>query len=285
MASVNSPVRRFVKPIIHALFGDRAYEWFHYRGKLRDIKNRLVEEDEMELLPHFVKAGDDVIDVGANFAYYTTRLAALCPGGRVHAFEPIPSTFRTLRRIVKHFGLKNVDLHQAGVGEADAMLTFEVPLQELGTPSAGQAHLGGRDNRSLEAQGQYPFQRQQKVTCEVVALDQGRWKFPNLSFVKIDIEGAELYALRGMDRLLKAQRPVVLIEVCPSFLRGFGISEGQLRDQVEQMGYEFFRYRKAAKRLEKIRSKEFEEGNYLLIHREREAEFSDLLRSKDGTKN
>lgn len=279
MASVNSPLRRLVKPLLHKVFGDRIYEWFHYYGKLRDIKLALVEEEEMALLPKLVGANDQVIDIGANFAYYTVRLAQLCRAGEVHAFEPIPSTFRTCRRIVRHFGLKNVSLHEAGVGAETATLSFQVPLQEIGTPSAGQAHLSGRDNQLAGRESYHPFARHEEVRCQVVALDDPSWasRFERLSFVKIDIEGAEIFALRGMRSLLARFRPVVLLEVCPFFLKGFGVTEGELAQTARGMGYEFYRYRPAEGKLQAHPGSTFEDGNYFLIHSDRKPGLSALI--------
>ena len=78
MASVHSPVRKFLKPILFKLFGKSVYPWFQFKAKARDIDSRLVEEKEMELLPLLLTANDEAIDIGANYAYYTERLAHLC---------------------------------------------------------------------------------------------------------------------------------------------------------------------------------------------------------------
>lgn len=265
--------------MIKHLLGERFYEWFHYRGKLRDIQGRLVEEPEMQLLPRIVARGDNVVDIGANFAYYTVRLANLCPDGQVHAFEPIPGTFRTCEKIVRHHKLRNVHLHQCGVGEKSETLSFQVPLQEIGTPSAGQAHLSGRNNELSGSEMYHPFARHQEVRCSVVALDEPDWRarLGKVAFVKIDIEGAELFALRGMHDLLRECRPVVLIEVCPFFLAGFGFTERQLELEVEMIGYQFYRYNPSSGKLRLHSSAAFEDGNYILIHQSRTAEFADIL--------
>ena len=97
MASVKSTFRNLIKPLLYNLLGEKHYIYFQTLGKIRDINKRLVEEDELELLPQLVGLSDDVIDIGANYAYYTHRLSKLCPTGRVYAFEPIPFTFEVLQ--------------------------------------------------------------------------------------------------------------------------------------------------------------------------------------------
>ena len=91
MASVKSPIRSFVKPLFFKLLGKRGYFRMQVYAKAKDIRERLVEEKEMALLPKLVAKGDDVLDVGANFAYYSERLSGLVgKEGNVLAFEPIP---------------------------------------------------------------------------------------------------------------------------------------------------------------------------------------------------
>ncbi len=266
MASVSSPIRKFVKPILYKLMGPRCYEWFQYYGKLRDIKSRLVEEAEMELLPYFVKKNSITIDVGANFAYYTVRMAELCPQGKVYAFEPIPATYATAKKIVEHFALPNVELFKKGVGEKNQIMSFEVPLQELGTHSAGQAHMKGRNNDMLGKEKYHNFQLHESFDCEVVALDIF---FPNLNsldFIKIDIEGAELFALRGMKYLLERHKPVVLLEICSFFLEGFGIKEKELLEFIASIQFDLYAYNQEKKKLEKQLTFPLADKNYILIH-------------------
>lgn len=279
MASVNSLPRRILKPVISYLLGPRAYRWFHVRAKIRDIKNRLVEEPEMATLPWFVRAGDNVIDVGANFGYYTHRLAGLCGGGKVFAFEPIPTTFDALTSIVKSFRLRNVELHPLGVADRSAEVVFEVPLQDVGTPSAGQAHLGGRDNSLQGHEAYYSFKDKVAVACRVVALDdpQTAPRIPPVSFVKIDIEGAEIFALRGMRQLIQRDRPVILTEICPYFLRGFGISPEELKAFFREIKYQTFAYEPSTRRLKAWDQPDFADGNYILIHEERVGQFAQHL--------
>src|SRR6476469_9980174 len=146
MAHVDSSVRSLVKPFLFKVLGERGYFWFQLYGKMRDIKYRLVEEDEMELLPLLIKPNDEVFDIGANYAYYTVRMAELVKNGHVDAFEPIPFTYKVCKKRVDKKKLKNVDVHNVGVGNANEVVQFEVPLADFGGISAGQAHISGRDN-------------------------------------------------------------------------------------------------------------------------------------------
>lgn len=281
MASVRSPFRNFVKPLIMRCLGPSAYRWFLLRGKIRDIDHRLVEEAEMDLLPKLVGRGDHVLDIGANFAYYSVRLAELCPEGRVIAFEPIPSTFDICRRIIASYGLKNVELHQKGVGAKTEVRRFEVPLQKLGTHSAGQAHMQGRDN-SLEGRERYhPFEKHDSFDCEIVDLDSFLEANRKISFIKIDIEGAEYFALQGMKKLLERDCPHLLMEVCPYFLKGFGIDESALETLLATAKYTGFQYDRAEGALREAR-RPYSDGNYVFIHTSKLSSVEDLILKGGG---
>jgi FkbM family methyltransferase len=276
MASVHSPIRTILKPILFKLLGNKFYKYAQVFGKIKDIKGRLVEEKEMVLLPHFVPAGSTAIDVGANYAYYTERLSKLVGDkGSVYAFEPIPFTFSVLEIIVKRLKLTNAKIFKKGVSNKNEIVDFTVPKVGYGTISAGQAHISDRKNDLEDKNELYNFATEEKVKCEIVALDLflGN-EVGNVSFVKIDIEGAELFAMQGMEQLIKKNTPVMLIEICPPFLHGFGIADKQLSDYIEELGYTTLYFEND--KLHTLR-KAYWESNFILIHKSQIAKYKNLI--------
>lgn len=252
MATVKSVLRSVLKPILFRLLSEDAYLWFQYRAKIRDIDQHLVDEDEIEVLPLFLADDSVVFDIGANYGYYTVPLARLCPKGSVYAFEPIPSTFQVLSRIVKHYGLNNVRLCEYGVGAEDAVVEFQAPVQESGFVSAGQAHIARRHD-DLPAKGiYYPWETNRVYQCRVVSIDKAFPSLQRLDLVKIDIEGAELFALEGMAKTLETCRPVVLIEICKFWLTGFGYDVSDLAGFIGRLNYGIYHYDRAARRLNAV---------------------------------
>ena len=240
MGSVHSPVRKFLKPILFKLFGKSLYPWFQFKAKARDIYSRLVEEKEMELLPLLLTANDEAIDIGANYAYYTERLAHLCK--KVYAFEPIPFTHKVCAMLIRHYKLNNVTLYKQGVGEKNEWHKFLVPVTDFGAISAGQAHFGERNDELEGKEIHARFTKHQEVDCEVIALDSLINNFANLKFIKIDIEGAEYFAFKGMIKTIEKFKPVILVEINPFFLKGFNLSEESLKTLIAELGYETFVY-------------------------------------------
>lgn len=260
---LNAPWRKRLKPVLSRLLGERAYRWLHYRAKIRDIKFGLVREAESDIIGWFTAKDSEAIDVGANFGYYAVPLSRLC--SKVFAFEPIPATHDSCRKILRHFKARNVELFPYGVGREAGSFTFEVPVQENGTPSAGQARLAGRND--VGDAGMPAFSGLRRVDCPVVALGDPDWigRFRHVTYVKLDIEGAELFALRGMRALLARFRPVVQLEICPAFLKGFGVSEEDIRAFGRELEYTLFAYDAASGTLRPAQEP-VREGNYFFLN-------------------
>lgn len=276
MASVNSPLRSLLKPLFFKLIGKNGYLLLQYHAKKKDIEKKLLEEPEMAILDKFVNKNSNTIDIGANFAYYTHRLSNLCPAGHVYAFEPIPFTYSVAKKIVDHYNFKNVSLYKLGIGNENCTLAFEVPLQSFGAYSAGQAHISGRNNE-LEGKNQhYKFESHEKINCEIVRIDDFKDINKPIDFIKIDIEGAELFALKGMRNLLLKDQPIVLLEINPFFLQGFKIKESELTDFIDAIGYSTYMYNQDLKKLVSYPSN-FRESNYILIPKLKIKNYGDLI--------
>lgn len=277
MASVNSRFRTFIKPLLYRLMGENAYTHFQYLGKVRDIEKRLVEEEELQLLPLILKEDDNVLDIGANYAYYTHRLAKICCQGTVYAFEPIPFTYNVCRKIVRRYQFSNVELFQKGVGARNQKMEFRVPIADFGGISAGQAHLTDRNNELEGKLQHYKFEKSKTFTCDVVTIDSLLPDIQKLAFVKIDIEGAELFALQGMKCTVERCRPVILIEINPFFLDGFSLSEQELRDYFRPLNYDFFVFNGESSRLTRYGDKAFVEKNYIMLDSQHQQKFAHLI--------
>jgi FkbM family methyltransferase len=229
------------------------------------------DEKEMALLPWLVLPGETAIDIGSNYAMVSYHLSrAGGPSGTVHAFEPIPFPFEVSRMIAAELGIKNVVFHQMGCGEVNQILGFTVPIQRGGAISAGQSHLATRENAHPGRERHFRFDQWKVVECQVVRLDDVFDQLPGLSFIKADIEGAELFAFRGAQRLIETYRPSILCEINPFFLKGFKIELDDLLGFFTSRRYTVHSYRDAPEPcLMAARAADIVEGNYLFIPEER----------------
>lgn len=119
--------------------------------------------------------------------------------------------------LLKHYKLKNVVLYKQGVGEKNEWHKFSVPVTDFGAISAGRAHFGERDDNREGKEIHARFTRHEEVDCEVIALDSLLNNFSTFKFIKIDIEGAEYYAFKGMRKTVEKFKAVILMEINPFF--------------------------------------------------------------------
>ena len=166
----------------------------YYAWQIRNGRFRTAEK-EFQLLDSLVRAGDWVIDVGANVGHYSARLSRLVgPAGRVLAFEPVPKTFRLLSANTRLFAHENVTLLNAAVSEQTTISGIEVPAVQSG---AYLAHL-----------------TESKTGLQVLCLSLDSLQLPHrVSLIKIDAEGHELAVLKGMKELLERDRPTLIVEL------------------------------------------------------------------------
>lgn len=163
------------------------------------------EPAELALMQRTVQAGQTVLDIGANIGFFTMHLASLVgAAGRVYAFEPLASNLALLRRSLAENGF-----------EERVVLT--PAIVSAATGKRRLAHL--EIKRALNSGGAWVLNEDDAVPAgheatevPTVVLDQCEIRRP-VSFVKIDIEGSELVALRGADEILRTDQPPVLAEL------------------------------------------------------------------------
>jgi FkbM family methyltransferase len=261
--------RRLVKRLLRPLLNEASYSVLQGAAMAWDIRSGRMYEPELDLIRHAVRPGETAVDIGANYGLWCYHLShALQPGGRVVAFEPVPFTFRTLRLIARVLRFRGVELVEKGCGERPGRLTFTVPVQSSGAIIAGLVHMAGRDDGRPGKERHARFDRTKEITCEVVTVDDHLAGARNVTFLKCDIEGADLFALRGARKLLAEQRPTVVCEINPWFLEGFGLNTADLVQFFDGLGYVLYRYvgERASGRLRAWSPGAIEEDNWVFIH-------------------
>lgn len=181
-------------------------------------------EPELVRLQDWVLPGGTVIDVGAHYGAYTVALSALVgPEGRVLAVEPADHALSVLRRNIEINAAENVTVLAAALGEESATATL---------------HMHGDQSRASLNQFAEGDTGSQSVA--VACLDDLVQGGP-VDFIKIDVEGYELPALRGADRILSENRPVVQFELQPGAATRGGFPAYGVWDLLKSHGYRFQR--------------------------------------------
>jgi len=154
------------------------------------------EFDKQQLIASVVQPETVFYDVGANVGFYSL-LAALLVGarGRVFAFEPLPRNLAYLKRHLALNRVANVETVELAIGEQDGVASFAAESTGLmGHLSGAGAHAG-----TLSV----------PVATLDALLDGGKLVPPD--YIKMDIEGAELSALRGARNCIQRHRPLIFL--------------------------------------------------------------------------
>jgi len=159
------------------------YHWRRVRGVL---------EPEMRYLPEVVRAGSVAVDIGANVGVYSYILARL--GASVEAFEPVPACADQIAA----YGSPNIKVHRVALSATPGTRELRIPL------TAGRL----RETRATLEPISGPAR---SIGVATATLDS--FCFRDVSFMKVDVEGHELDALRGAVDTITRTRPVLLIEV------------------------------------------------------------------------
>jgi FkbM family methyltransferase len=153
-------------------------------------------EAELRFLDRIVAGRKTALDVGANVGLYSFRLARLFQ--RVVAFEPNDELTGDLRA----WNPGNVEIVNQALSAVSGEAILKIPW------------VGGRVQHgwaSLEEKNLPVAERILEKRIRVEPLDN--WEIPDVSFIKIDVEGHEASMLRGAVRTIARDRPIVLVEV------------------------------------------------------------------------
>jgi FkbM family methyltransferase len=177
-------------------------------GYLREA-SRLVRDWQTswktEVLRQHINARPGVfIDVGTNIGMTLLDFIAVADDERQYiGFEPNPASARMISALIETNKLTNASLVAAGLSNRSGL--FELSTR-AGHPSDSAATLleGVRPGWSYERQW---------VSCFRFSDIADDMKLDAISFIKIDVEGAELLVLQGMKERLMRDRPAILCEV------------------------------------------------------------------------
>jgi FkbM family methyltransferase len=165
-----------------------------YVGRMLNLYGQLGE-GESNVFRQIVKAGDVVVEVGANIGGYTLFLAEhVGPSGVVFAFEPQRILFQSLCGNMALNSIPNVFCFQQAVGSAPGQIIV---------PNIDYGHKGNFGGVAL---GSY----RNGEAVRVVTLDS--LGLARCNFIKCDVEGMEEEVLKGATATLARFRPILYVE-------------------------------------------------------------------------
>ena len=192
-------------------------------GATGNIYNGLHEYKEMLFTLHFLRPGDVFVDVGANIGSYTVLASANC-GARSIALEPVPSTFKRLKRnvVVNNIEERVILLNNA-CGSQPKDLSFTASLD------AGNHVV--RNGENLDPS--------EKVIVRSVTLDSS---VEGADLIKIDVEGFETEVIEGGVKTLSSMKLNAIIIELNGMGSRYGFSDEHIHQRLINFGFRPYTY-------------------------------------------
>jgi FkbM family methyltransferase len=155
-----------------------------------DLFRENYEDETAVLLDTFLTDGACFYDIGSNWGYFSLYVASLGGSIRIHAFEPVPTTYGDLLSCVGQAGLQAaVQCHMLAMSDSNGRTFFQLPFHSA---SAQVDSSGGG------------------IEVETRRIDSLDLEEPR--FIKIDAEGHEAAVLRGGVEMIRRSHPFIMFE-------------------------------------------------------------------------
>lgn len=184
------------------------------------------EKEYADYILELVKNGDAVFDIGANIGYYSLLLGHEFNKAKIYAFEPIPDTFKFLKKNIILNDLENIKAFNFGFGSKEETLPFYFYKEGSGNASA----------RELNKK-----EKNEVIKCKIKRIDDFVKKEKiKIDLIKCDVEGAELFVFQGGEGVLKKSHPVIVVEMLRKWTKPFGYHPNETIEYLRKIGYKCF---------------------------------------------
>jgi len=217
------------------------------------------EEDQFSMIYNLIDDNFSIFDIGANIGWYSLHFAKIRNNTIVYAFEPIEKTFTNLLLNIELNKSQTIKPFNFGLYDKETELTFYYYPEGSGNASSA--------NLAIERDPQ-------TIKCKVTTLDTfaNKNKIAKIDFIKCDVEGSELFALKGGNTSIEKWKPIIFAEMLRKWSAKFGYHPNEIIEFLKNKGYLCFITKN--QKLEEI--KEIDENtiekNFFFLHREKHSE-------------
>jgi FkbM family methyltransferase len=185
-------------------------------------------EKDVELFQQWINPGMNVVDIGANIGHHTVVFSKLVgPKGRVLAVEAQQLLSRIVQVNAFVNGLRNVEVLHAALGHKKGVVHMN-PVDYFVDTNFGSLGLS-TEKKDGEA---VTMVRLTDVMNDPTRQDM------RIGFIKMDIQGSELFALKGARDILKRDRPIIFSEISPVQMKNAGYDYREVYAFLNDLSYD-----------------------------------------------
>lgn len=215
---VSTPLENLAKKL-------RDFAQLPKRARHPELHEIYVESARSDLaMRRIISDSMNCIDIGTHLGSVLSLMHQLSPHGKHIAIEPIPYKCEWLKR-----KFPDVEVFQVALSEAEGEANFYV-----------QPSRSGFSGLKLRGSNQEAAQDIEIIKVKLAKLDDIVPPDLPIGFIKIDVEGAELDALRGAESILRRCHPTVLFECAKTSIKAHDVSPLQVYEFFHAYGYSLF---------------------------------------------
>jgi FkbM family methyltransferase len=190
----------------------------------------IYEWRDTPILKSLADKANVILDIGGNIGQMALFFAQFA--NKVYTFEPIPFIASKLRQNIKLNNLNSkIILSQIALSNSKGKIKFGLPPNK--NRGTGSTILTDQNKNNI-------------IEVDSLTLDEfiGQNKITGIDLIKMDIEGAELFALQGMVQLLSREnnKPILILEMTISMMNKGGYTPKDLLRFLEQFGYKCYQF-------------------------------------------
>ncbi len=192
------------------------------------IKRGLVyDEDIIDIEKKYIAPNSSFLDIGANYGQMSVLLSKFIESkgnGKVYSFEAEPFVGEILQKNIEINNCKNIEIVLGAVHfKSGEKLVFPEP-----------------DFKRFDSYGSYGIdpQAENGRTVETLTIDSLNIQ-EKISFIKVDIQGSDLFALQGAKETILKNKPVIIFEFEEQFQKEFKTSFNDYVEFVRSIDYKF----------------------------------------------
>ncbi len=145
------------------------------------------------------------LDIGANVGHHTLFMAPHC--ANVHSFEPFELVRNQLIGKLGDNSIGNVTVHDCALGERDEIREYFVPAT---TNTGAGSFTKARPDDTLRYENEILRKEMLHIVCgDDYLVERG---IDRVDLIKMDVEGFEVSALKGLAKTLRKNRPIIIME-------------------------------------------------------------------------
>ena len=188
-----------------------------------------VHVKEIDIFKKYIANDAVCIDVGAHGGSWSIPLSKICVHGNIFAFEALPYYADVLKKTLFLLRRNNVEVINKAVMEVSRDIDLKYKNSK-GKSLTGLTHISpnGKDSGTVRVEG---------TTLDTFIKDRD---IRRIDFLKIDVEGFELFVLKGAENSILKYKPLIYCEIMEKWTSRYGYKPHDIFNYLNSHGYKVY---------------------------------------------